>query len=271
MIQSTDAIVADQLPQPRRIAFDAPWGWLAAGWRDLWRRPSVGITYGAITALTAALLCASMALIEALPLFLTLVGGFLLLGPLFAVGLYEASRRMALGEPVAFMDVVSAPAAARGQLALAGAFLLLMFFLWLRTAMLMFMLFLGTNAIPPPSEFFQMLLFTPHGLGLLVCGTLVGAVFAAIVFVTSATSIPLLLFKRTDVLTAAAASVEAVRTNPKPMALWALLIVVIMAAGFATLLFGLLLAFPLIGHATWHAYEEIYGSVSDVANPVAPS
>jgi uncharacterized membrane protein len=60
-------------------------------------------------------------------------------------------------------------------------------------------------------------------------------------------------------VTAARASLAAVARNPKAMALWASLIVVMMGAGFATLLFGLVVAFPLIGHATWHAFEEIYG------------
>ena len=69
----------------------------------------------------------------------------------------------------------------------------------------------------------------------------------------------MLLTKRIDVLTAAAASVNAVKANPKPMALWAILIVVIMAVGFAALLVGLVVAFPFIGHATWHAYADVYG------------
>ena len=207
----------------------------------------------------SALLAASLALVEALPLFLTWVGGFLLLGPLLAVGVYEASRQMAIPRPVTLRDVAVAPVAARGQLAFAGACLLLVFFVWLRVALLLFMLFIGTNAIPPPSEFVQLLLFTPHGLGLLVVGTAVGALFAAIVFATTVLAIPLLLTKRVDVLNAAAASVNAVRLNAKPMALWAALIVVIMGAGFATFLLGLVVAFPLIGHATWHAFADVYG------------
>lgn len=251
-------IVADTVPEPRKVSIDAPWTWLAAGWRDLWRKPSIGLAYGAFAALVALLLVACLALIEALPLFLTLAGGFLLLGPLVAIGLYQASGQMAQSRPVTLSDVAFAPIAARGQLAFAGAFLLLMFLIWLRIAMLLFMLFLGTNNIPPPNEFLQVLLFTSHGLGLLVLGTAVGAAFAAIVFATTVVSIPLLLSKRVDVLTAGAASVKAVLANPKPMALWAALIVVIMAAGFATLLAGLVVAFPLIGHATWHAYADIF-------------
>ena len=252
-------IVPDAIPAPRSLPFDAPWSWLAAGWHDLWRAPAIGLTYGALAACMAALLAASLAQVEALPLFLTWVGGFLLLGPLLAVGLYEASRQMAIPRPLTLRDVALAPVAARGQLAFAGAFLLLVFFVWLRVALLLFMLFIGTNAIPPPSEFVQLLLFTPHGLGLLVVGTAVGALFTAIVFATTVLAIPLLLTKRVDVLTAAAASVNAVRLNAKPMALWAVLIVAIIGAGFATFLLGLVVAFPLIGHATWHAFADVYG------------
>ncbi len=252
-------IVADVIPAPRRVSFDAPWAWLAAGWRDMRRAPKIGLAYGCIAAAMAAMLGFSLALIDALPLFLTLIGGFLLLGPLVAIGLYQASRQMAEARPVTLTDVAFAPAAARGQLAFAGAFLLLMFFAWLRVAMLLFMLFIGTNAIPQPSEFVQVLLFTPHGLGLLVVGTAVGAIFAGIVYATTVVAIPLLLTKRVDALSAGVASVNAVRANAGPMALWAILIVVIMAAGFATLLVGLIIAFPLIGHATWHAFADIYG------------
>lgn len=252
-------ITPDNLPKPRVVAMDAPWTWLSAGWRDLWQAPQIGLIYGAVAALLASLLAVSLALVDAFPLFLTMIGGFLLIGPLMAVGLYETSRRLAKPQPVTLKSVALAPMAARGQLAFIGTFLLLMFFVWMRVAVLIFMLFVGTNAIPPASEFLQMLLFTPHGLGLLVVGTAVGAVFAAIVFATTVVSIPLLLTKRIDALTAVVASVNAVRVNPLPLGLWAVLIVVIMAAGFTTLLLGLVVAFPLIGHATWHAYADIYG------------
>ena len=68
----------------------------------------------------------------------------------------------------------------------------------------------------------------------------------------------MLLVHRTDAVTAARASVAAIVKNPKPMTLWATLIAALMAGGFATLLVGLVVVFPLIGHATWHAYEDIY-------------
>jgi uncharacterized membrane protein len=145
-------------------------------------------------------------------------------------------------------------------LAFGGVFLLLIFFVWLRVAMLLFMLFMGASVILPPSEFTQLPLFTPHGFALLVIGTIVSGRFAGIFFVTTVVAVPLMLDGRIDVFTAAVARIEAVRANPKPMLLWATLIVVIMAAGFATLLVGLVIAVPLIGHAPWHACADVYGA-----------
>jgi UPF0716 family protein affecting phage T7 exclusion len=62
---------------------------------------------------------------------------------------------------------------------------------------------------------------------------------------------------RVDVVTAALTSVRACRENPKAMALWAALIAGAMLFGFVTLFFGLVITFPLIGHATWHAFRDL--------------
>ena len=145
--------------------------------------------------------------------------------------------------------------------------LMLIALVWLRLAMLLMAIFLGTLSVPPPSEFMQMLLFTPQGLGLLVVGTLIGGAIAASVFALSAVAVPLLLVEQTDAVTAARASLAAVCANPVVMMLWAALIVVMMGAGFLTLLIGLIVAFPLIGHATWYAYQDIYGETGGVAPP----
>lgn len=255
----TSAVVADEVPAPRRVPFDAPWEWLAAGWRDLWTVPGVSLVYGAGFAVAALMLCLGLMRIEAMSIFLALAGGFLLVGPFLAVGLYEASRRLEFKESVKFRDVMWSWLSARGQLGFFGVVLMFVFLVWMQIAFLLGMLFLGDQPIPPAEKFVQLLLFTPRGLGLLIVGTLVGGALAVTVFSISALAVPMLLDRRTDVFSAAKASLEAVKKNPKPMALWAALIVVIMAAGFATLLVGLVLSFPLIGHATWHAYEDIFG------------
>lgn len=240
-----------------RVAFDAPWTWLAAGWRDLWVAPRISLTYGAVFA------AVSMGLVLALKaggleaLVLSLGGGFLLIGPVAAIGLYETSRRIEAGQSVTFRDIARAGFHAPGQLGFFGAILAFAYFAWLQLALLLFMLFLGDKPLPPASEFIPTLLFTPHGLGLLVTGTMIGGAIAFLVFSISAISVPLLMTRRLDAVSAIGASVAAVRLNPKAMTLWAALIAGFMVLGIATLFVGLVIAFPLVGHATWHACRDL--------------
>jgi uncharacterized membrane protein len=240
-----------------QVAFDAPWNWLAAGWRDLWTVPRISLLYGVVFAALAAGLTLGLMVAGFASLILALAGGFLLIGPVAAVGLYEVSRRLENGERVALRDVVAVWLKALGQLAFFGAILAFVYFVWVELAFLLFMLFLGAKPLPPPSEFVPTLLFTAHGLGLLVTGTIVGGALAALTFAISVISVPLLMTRRIDAVTAIAGSLKAVALNPKPMALWAALIAGFMALGLATLFVGLAVAFPLIGHATWHAFRDV--------------
>jgi uncharacterized membrane protein len=240
-----------------RVLFDAPWAWLAAGWRDLWRAPHVSLAYGAAFSLMSAGLTLALSSRGLEALVLSLGGGFLLIGPIAAIGLYETSRLLENGHHVTLRAVVRAGLRAPGQLGFFGAILAFAFFVWLQLAFLLLMLFLGGRPVPPASEFVPTLLFTPHGLGLLVTGTMLGAIIAFIVFAISAISVPLLMTRRIDAVTAMAVSVAAVRLNPKAMMLWAGLIAGFMALGIATLFAGLVVMFPLIGHATWHAHRDL--------------
>jgi uncharacterized membrane protein len=138
-----------------------------------------------------------------------------------------------------------------------GVILMLAYLAWVELALLLFALFLGGGGLPSPDAFLQTLLFTPAGLGLLIVGTVVGGLLALLVFALTVVSIPLLVVRDVDVVTAVSISVRAVVANPRPMLLWAALIATLMTVGFATLLVGLVVAFPLIGHATWHAFRDI--------------
>lgn len=241
----------------RRVPFDQPWEWLAAGWRDLWTHPGVSLTYGAIFAVIAALMLWGTTQAGAQSIILACFGGFMLTGPLFAVGLYEISRDIGRGEPVSFGGAIAKSLKPEGQLGFMGLALFLVFMVWMQVAFLLFMLFTGAQAFPPPEEFVRMLLFTPSGLGLLLIGTAAGALLAVITFAVAAVSVPLLLVRDVDVVTAIRTSVRAVTANPKPMLLWAGLIAGFMVLGGLTLFVGLVVAFPLVGHATWHAFEDL--------------
>jgi uncharacterized membrane protein len=240
-----------------QVAFDAPWNWLARGWRDLWAAPRVSLAYGAVFATLSIGMTLGLMASGVESLVLALGGGFLLIGPVAAVGLYETSRRLEGGQSVGLRDAMRAGVQAPGQLGFFGAILAFVYVVWVQVAFLLFMLFLGSKPLPPASEFLPTLLFTAHGLSLLIAGTIVGGLLAFLVFAISAISVPLLMTRRMDAVTAIAASLAAVISNPKPMALWAALIAGFMALGIATLFVGLVVAFPLIGHATWHAFRDL--------------
>ena len=89
---------AQSIPAARAVPFDAPWSWLAAGWRDMWHVPQISLVFGLVVAIGAAVVAFGLTKLDAASLFLALAGGFLLIGPLVAVGLYETSRRLGRGE-----------------------------------------------------------------------------------------------------------------------------------------------------------------------------
>ena len=241
----------------RQVPFDAPYNWLAAGWRDMWRVPRVSLAYGAIFAIVGLLLVVGLTQVGLLSLILVLAGGFILIGPMLAAGLYEISCRLERGEPVSLASTLRAGFYGNGQLAFMGLVLMLVYLAWVEIAFLLFMLFFGPQAMPPLDVFASNLLLTPRGVGLLIIGAGVGMVLAAIVFAISAIAVPLLMTEPIDVVTAATMSVGACRKNSKAMALWAALIVGGMVLGFVTFFFGLVITFPLLGYATWHAFRDL--------------
>lgn len=241
----------------RRVPFDQPWEWLGAGWRDMWTYPGTSLSYGLFFAIAAVAMAIGMTATGAQSIILALFGGFLLVGPLVAVGLYEVSRRIKSGEPVSLRLALAKSFKPAGQLGFMGVVLFLIFIVWMQIAFLLFMLFTGGEALPPPSEFVRMLFFTPNGLGLLTVGTAAGALLALLTFAVSAVAVPLLMVRDVDVVTAITASLRAVRRNPRAMLLWAILIAGFVAVGGITMFVGLVFVFPLIGHATWHAFEDL--------------
>lgn len=241
-------------PEVREVPVDAPWLWLALGWRDLWRRPDISLAWGLVFALVSAALTAGLWWLGLLELLLPLAAGFALVGPMLAVGLYEASRHHEAGLPVSLGEVIVVSTRSPAALAFLGVVLMLFMLAWIRIATLLFALFFGLG-FPPPADAIQALLLTPQGLAFLVSGTAIGAALAFTVYCLTAVSVPMLLERDLDVVTAMSVSVRAVIRNFWPMMLWAWLIALLTAIGIATCYIGMIVLFPLLGHATWHAYR----------------
>jgi uncharacterized membrane protein len=250
-------VMPETAPIPvRRVPDDRPWHWLAAGWRDLTRAPQVSIAFGVCLALFSWALAYGLWYAEIGYLVLPMAAGFFLIAPLIAVGLYDTSRRLAAGRPVDLGLALMAwhrPV----QVAAFGMVLLLLHFAWVRVALLWFALYFSSGT--PPLDAIPFYLTEAQNLPFLVIGTLIGGAFALAAFSISVVALPMLLDREVDVITAIITSLRAVRANPRAMALWAGLIVLFTAIGLATFFVGLVLLFPLVAHATWHAYKDVVG------------
>ena len=102
-----------------------------------------------------------------------------------------------------------------------------------------------------------MLVSTPEGWAMLLVGTVAGGLFAAFSFAISTFAVPMLLDERVDAFTAMGTSISLVWNNKPVMLAWGLIVLVLFLLSVATGLVGLIVAFPLLGHATWHSYRAI--------------
>jgi len=244
-------------PFKRRYAATVSFQWLAAGWRDLLTKPAPSLIYGFVVFAVSAIIVVGLFAFDLDYILLPALAGFMVVGPVLAIGLYEKSRRLAAGTLVTLDSMLRPHAASMGQILLTGALLCLLMLLWMRAAVILCALFFGLLPFPGLAQIAHVLLTTPTGWALLIVGTAVGALFAAFSFAISAFSIPMLLEKRMDALTAMGTSIALVWNNLPVMLTWGAIVLALFLLSLATGLLGLIVVFPLLGHGTWHAYRAI--------------
>lgn len=241
----------------RNLPRGAALGWLAAGWADLRDRPAQSLLYGlAVLALSA---CVILGLIRAdLPwLIFPALSGFLVVGPLLAIGLYEKSRRRHGDAPATLAQMLLVRPASGGQLLFAGLLSCLLVMLWLRAADLLYALFFGMLPFPGFDHILAQLLTTPRGWALILTGSAIGGLFAAFAMAISLFSIPMLLERRVDALTALGTSFAITTQNLRAVLPWGVIVTLGFVLATATGLLGLIVIFPLLGHGTWHAWVAL--------------
>jgi uncharacterized membrane protein len=243
-----------ETPAIRKVGVGRPFVWLKKGLRDLVRVPGASLTYGVAFAAVGALIVAlAWGRGHIAPALLT---GFLLVAPFLAGVLYDLSRQLEQGGPVNSVAALHAWKRNAGSISLFGLLLALTLIMWERMSAVIFALFYG-GRVPDLRNFVGDVLLSGQYSDLLVAYFGVGGLIAVAVYAFSVVSLPMMLDRDVDIATAIVTSVQCVARNPAPMLLWAVIIVVLMAIGFATWMVGLAFVFPWLGHASWHAYRDL--------------
>jgi uncharacterized membrane protein len=222
-----------------------PFKWLKAGWKDYRAAPGLSLAWGVF----CAALSWGVALLAwyagGLAWLIGLVTGFVFVGPLLAFGMYAVSRKICMGHEPTLINTLRAIRRPIANSLVFALVLLVVCLLWARAASMVHIFFPASGEI----RIEDLALY----LGV---GTAVGAFFAAICFAASVFSLPFIANRNVDVVTAVVSSVNGVLRNRWTMALWGIIVTVLTAVGFLTLMAGFIVIIPWLGYATWHAYRD---------------
>jgi uncharacterized membrane protein len=234
----------------QRLNFSDPLHWVELGWNDFRQCPGIGLFYGGCFMLIGWLL---LRVYDAAPAYmLALCAGFMLMGPVLCLGLYRVSQQLERGETPGFGDSLLAWSTLTGTLALFGFALLVLLLLWGRATMIIFAD--RADGLANLNDALRSL-FDPAQIENTGLWLGVGGLFAALVFGISVVSLPLVLDRQVDALTAALTSLRLVLKQPLVMLLWGALITGLAVLAMLPAFVGLLVAAPVLGHASWHAYR----------------
>jgi uncharacterized membrane protein len=242
----------------RNLPASAAIDWLKAGVRDTFNTPASSLAYGLVVFLVSILFVMALYQFGFSYILLPVIAGFMVVGPMVAIGLYGKSRLIDDGaKSVSIPDMLAIKARSPKQLMLVSIMLMLLMTFWLRAAVMLYAIFFGQDPFNGLTETFETLFFTSKGNILLLVGSLVGGGLAALAFALSAFSIPMLVNEKKDTMTAMVLSAVIGWMNKPVVFVWGCLVLILFLLCVATGFIGLIVVFPILGHGTWHAYKAL--------------
>jgi len=233
---------------------------LAAGWADFRAFPAFGLFFASFFVFSGLFLYFALFTWQQVAWLVPLAGGFPLVAPFIAVGLYEVSRRREAGLPMTWRAVLRA-LRGRGddQLLMMGGFVFVGFTFWIIIAHSIFAIAVSASGLGSES---LALFGTQAGIAMLIVGGGIGAILALVFFSVTVISLPMLVDRDVDFLTAIIASLATVKGNFAVMLGWGAVIAVLLFVAMIPLFLGLFVILPLLAHATWHLYRRVLGRVA---------
>jgi len=230
---------------------------LRNGLSDFARAPLFGLFFGGVYALGGIIIALSLTIWDIPWMIYPVAIGFPLIGPFVAVGLYEVSRRLEAGKPIKWSEVLGVVWLQRQrELAWMAFVMLFVFWVWMYQVRLLVAIILSRMSFSTLDKFIEVIFTTSQGWTFLAVGHVVGAVLAMVLFSITVVSIPLLLDRESDFVTAMITSVKTVTTSPVPMLAWGVFVTLAVIVSSIPMFLGLIVALPVLGHATWHLYRK---------------
>jgi len=247
-----------QWPDVYKVSIDDLIEVTAAGVNDFRAAPKYGLFFGGMYAVVGWLLVGMLWFFELYYLVYPIAMGFALIAPFASVGFYSVSDFLEKGKPLSWHSVFSAVKQSTGRdlrwMALITGFT---FFMWIDYAMLIFLSFMGFEALGPQA--LDLVFTTSQGWLFLIFGNLAGATLAILVFSISVVTYPMLYDRDVDFVTAMVTSVRLVIANPISMLAWCAFITVLTGLSLLSFFAGLFVMLPVLGHASWHLYRRAVG------------